>query len=226
MEAYCGEGRGSYLWGRSVHNVHIERLWGDVTAQIGATWADLFTLLKMQHGLNINNVHHIWLLHYLFLHQINEQLRFFMESWNQHRIEMRRGPGPNWSLADLFGFNMFVHGVHGSALPATDATPMSVEEMEVFGVNWEALHDDNILESRQENNDVDEGSTSWLRRHGPPEHFNEIAVNPPTGPFSEAEMEVLDGPLLPLAGAVTDEDGAILWLEGLAAARRLRSDLF
>ncbi|KAJ7664654.1 hypothetical protein DFH06DRAFT_1188283 [Mycena polygramma] len=59
MEAFHGEGRGSYLWGRSVHNVRIERLWADVTAQIGATWADMFILLEVHHGLNINNACHI-----------------------------------------------------------------------------------------------------------------------------------------------------------------------
>ncbi|KAF7342953.1 hypothetical protein MVEN_01725300 [Mycena venus] len=103
---------------------------------------------------------------------------------------------------------------------------MSVEEMEVFGVDWEVLCDDSILVSHQENNNINEGSTSWLGRRGPPEHLNEITVDPPTGPFSEAEMEVLDATLLPFAGAVTDEDGAILWLEGLATARRMWSDLF
>lgn len=99
---------------RSIHNVRIERLWVDVTAQVGATWSDHFTILELHHGLDINNVNHIWLLHYLFLPTINDQLTFFMGAWNEHRIQIRNGP--NRSPADLFGFDMLVHGARGHAL--------------------------------------------------------------------------------------------------------------
>ncbi|KAJ6477121.1 hypothetical protein C8R47DRAFT_985105 [Mycena vitilis] len=217
MEAFHGEGRGSYLWGRSVHNVRIERLWADVTAQIGATWADMFILLEVHHGLNINNACHIWLLHYLFLGQINQQLRFFMEAWNQHQIRIR--DGPNRSPADMFGFDMLVHGVRG-----TD--PMSDAELEVYGMDWEALRDDILLESRQDNNPADEGSTSWIGRTGPPENLNEVPVEPPSGPFSREEVEFLDVALGHLIGAVEDTEVANLWTEGLILARQMRADLF
>ncbi|KAF7348849.1 hypothetical protein MVEN_01404900 [Mycena venus] len=217
MEAIHGEGRGSYIWGRSVHNVRIEHLWADITAQIGATWADLFTLLEVRHGLDINNACHIWLLHYLFLHQINEQLRFFLEAWNQHQIRIR--DGPNRSPADMFGFDMHVHGVRGTDL-------MTTEELEVFGVDWEALNDDAVLESRQDNNPSDEGSTSWVGHSGPPARLNEISVEPPVGPFTDAELQLLDNAVGHLAGAVEDDAATNLWMEALIAARLIRNDLF
>jgi hypothetical protein len=227
VDHICGEGSWIYstntllysdvLFHRSVHNVRIERLWADVTAQIGATWSELFTILEIRHGLNINNVYHIWLLHYLFLRQLNEQLHFFMEAWNQHQIRIR--DGPNRSPADMFGFDMIVHGVRGTEL-------MSPEELEVFGVDWEALHDDSVLESRQENNPHDEGATSWIGHSGPPPNLNEVPVEPPTGPFSVEEIAILEATIGHLAGAVEDGPVVTLWTEGLIAARRIHSALF
>jgi hypothetical protein len=122
-----------------LHNVQIEHLWGDVTIQVDTFWAQMFTQLELQHGLDINNIHHIWLLHHLFLSIINQQLVFFADAWNQHHIQIR--DGPNCSPADLFGFNMMVHSIHGDWLPED----LTEEELEVYQLDWEALHDECLL---------------------------------------------------------------------------------
>ena len=70
----------------------IECLWVDGTAKVEATWSDIFMALELQHGLDINNVYHISLLHHLFLSLINQQLRFFSEAWNQHKLQIHDGP--------------------------------------------------------------------------------------------------------------------------------------
>jgi hypothetical protein len=178
-------------------------------------------MLELRHGLNINNVNHIWLLHLLFLTTINQQLGFFAESWNQHRIQIR--DGPNQSPADLFGFDMFVHGVRGDQLPDSD---MTNEELEVFGVDWEALQDEHLLHSQQTNNSDVEGWTSWVGQVGPPANLSEVVVEPPTGPMHATEVQVLQANLEAWIGSPNDEDVVALWVHGLAFAHILYPNLF
>jgi hypothetical protein len=206
-----------------VHNVRIERLWVDVTAQVGTFWSDIFTDLELRHGLNINNVHHIWLLQHLFLRRINQQLAFFAESWNQHCIQIR--DGPNRSPADMFGFDMLVHGVRGDQLPEED---LSEEELEVYGVDWEGLHDERLLHSQRENNPTSEGWSSWVGQIGPPEQLNLVHVDPPIGLLQPSEVAALDETLQPwLQGSVSDDEEIIaLWTHALAYVRTMHYHIF
>ncbi|KAJ7705834.1 hypothetical protein B0H14DRAFT_3099686 [Mycena olivaceomarginata] len=160
----------------SVHNVRIERLWVDVTAQVGATWAEHFTALEIRYGLDINNVAHIWLLHFLFLGTINTQLAFFAEAWNQHRIQIRNST--NRSPTDMFVFDMYVNGVRGDRLPPEEEN-LNEEELEVYGIDWQGLRDNGVLQSQAQNNSMGEGSSSWVGRTGPPPdliYFAEMTV--------------------------------------------------
>jgi len=59
---------------RSVHNIHIERLWVDFTAGVGAKWKNFFEELEVQSDLDPNLLSHIWLLHYLFLDKLNQDI--------------------------------------------------------------------------------------------------------------------------------------------------------
>jgi hypothetical protein len=207
------------FWARSVHNIRIERLWVDVTTQVGSYWADIFSQLELRYGLDIHNVCHIWLLHHLFLHIINEQLQFFADAWNNHKIQIR--DGPNRSPTDLFGFDMYVHGIRGD-MPEDN---MMDEELEVFGVDWEALQDDHILESRRRNNSEQEGWTSWVGRTGPPETLNEVVVEPPLGLLSQEEVDLLDHALLPWKNVEHDDASVInLWTQGLVRARMINNN--
>ena len=89
---------------------------------------------------------------------INAQLSFWVDSWNQHKLQIRGTP--NRSPADLFVFDMLVHGVWGDQLP--DEDELSAEELEVYGVDWEGLRDDGILQAQSLNNPVDEEGSSWV----------------------------------------------------------------
>lgn len=207
---------------RSVHNVRIERLWVDVTAQVGAFWADMFTQLELRHGFDINNANHIWLLHHLFLPIINQQLSFFAQSWNQHRIQIR--DGPNRAPADMFGFDMFVHGVRGDQLPAEEQ--LAEEELEVYGVDWEGLHDERLLQSQRQNNSGNEGWSSWVGHVGPPEHLNEVSVDPPSDSLQTSQVEILDQALQPWYERMEhpdDSDIVALWITALAFSMQMNN---
>ncbi|KAJ7698848.1 hypothetical protein B0H16DRAFT_1349353 [Mycena metata] len=207
-----------------VHNVRIERLWVDITAQLGATWSERFTILELRHGLDINNIAHIWLLHFLFLATINSQLAFFAQSWNQHRIQIRRGP--NRSPADMFVFDMLVHGVRGNQLPVE--VVMDEEELEVYGIDWPGLRDDTLLASQRANNPTAEGATSWIGRVGPPplSDLSSVVVDTPVGLLQEGEEVGLYNAVVHLLGSAQDEDCIAVWTNALAHARCLHPNIF
>lgn len=52
--------------------------------------------LERLHGLDAHNPHHIWLLHFLFLSEINHDCDTFTDVWNHHPISGRgRNQSPN-----------------------------------------------------------------------------------------------------------------------------------
>lgn len=204
-----------------MHNVRIERLWVDVTSQVGATWSNIFLLLEMHHGLDINNPNHIWLLHHLFLATINAALAFFADSWNLHRLHIR--DGPNRTPVDMFSFDMLTNGVRGSDI-LSDTMPE--DELEVFGVDWEGLQDEQLLGSIYARNIQSENSDSWVGQVGPPPHMNEISVDAPQGPLTAPEVDVINNAVGEYIGQGDDDSVIVIWTTGLLMARLMRSDLF
>ena len=206
---------------RSVHNVRIERLWGDVTAQIGTSWADAFTDLELHHGLNINNQNHIWLLHILFLPILNSQLELFARGWNSHRIQIRGGP--NRSPEDMFGFDMITNGIRGDFI----SDSLSDEELEIYGIDWAAYRDEQVLRSVREN--ASEPASSWIGQAGPPPNLNEVPLYSPAGPAT-AGTGSTDQFLQEVAGIFVADGGEVTiplaWSHALVTAHSTFGNVF
>ncbi len=177
----------------------------------------MFAMLELQHGLDINNSNHIWLLHLIFLPTINNSLQFFAESWNEHQIQIRGGP--NRSPSDMFYFDMLVHGVRGE--PLTEM--MDHDELEVYGIDWEALQEEDVRQSQLNNNSIQEGGSSWIGNTGPPANLSEVVVHSPNSPFEEEAERLIFSSIEQWLGQADDNSVSLAWLHALGTCRQMSS---
>lgn len=70
----------------SMGNERIERFWRDLGEGCVRRWRAFFYRLEFLHGLDPRRPHHLWILHTLFLNDINADLKAFQENWNRHRV--------------------------------------------------------------------------------------------------------------------------------------------
>jgi hypothetical protein len=119
MIMHRGPNRASFMWGssvlsllrykpedthknlRSTHNTRIERLWVEVGTQFVRFWRGFFTRLGLLHRLDRKNPSHLWLLHKLFLEDINNDCRDFQDQWNLHPISGNQTNDQSPAVSDL-----------------------------------------------------------------------------------------------------------------------------
>ncbi|KAJ6620109.1 hypothetical protein B0H10DRAFT_2163679 [Mycena sp. CBHHK59/15] len=172
-----GELRGSYIWGRSVNNTRIERLWYDVTHEFGYKWKHF----------NPTGPEHIWLLHHLFLHCIDEDAQEWAEAWNRHDLQIcgERTRSPH----DMFFFSQLNDGPRGlerMAAPLDEEVP----DPTTYGIDWEVVDDPTLMHhhlmqnpQEWENNNPFAPSVQDL---------SEVPCEPPDSPFTPAQIAHLD----------------------------------
>ncbi|KAK7001953.1 hypothetical protein R3P38DRAFT_2557956, partial [Favolaschia claudopus] len=91
----------------STRNTRIERLWVEVGTQFARSWRGFFLRLERLHRLDRGNPHHLWLLHYLFLQDINKDCDDFVDYWNHHPIS---GKGHDQTPLDMRIIGELTHG--------------------------------------------------------------------------------------------------------------------
>ncbi|KAJ7220271.1 hypothetical protein GGX14DRAFT_532855 [Mycena pura] len=187
MEEFRGPGRGSYIWGRSVHNTRIERLWYDVTHGFGQKWKNFFHDLEDNHGLNPRSADDIWLLHHLFLDSINQDALEWAESWNSHKLQIKgeRSRTPR----DMFVFSMVQDGQRGIG-HMYDTVDEPVDDNASYSVDWDVADDSRLMAHLLHENPQDWEDENPF--HGQPAQLSDVPCEPPNCPFTPAQVELLD----------------------------------
>ncbi|KAJ7606536.1 hypothetical protein DFH06DRAFT_998805 [Mycena polygramma] len=187
METERGELRGSYIWGRSVNNTRIERLWYDVTHGFGHKWKAFFLDLEVNHGLNPSVPAHIWLLHHLFLRCIDDDAQEWAEAWNSHDLQIRgeRTRSPR----DMFLFSMLQDGPRGLEQFA-DPPDEQVDDPTTYGIDWDVVDNPTLMRHHLMANPQE-----WEDRNPFAPGVNDLSdvpCEPPDSPFTAEQIAYLD----------------------------------
>ncbi|KAH9934372.1 uncharacterized protein B0H18DRAFT_1082878 [Fomitopsis serialis] len=236
MDEHRGVSRGSYIWGRSVHNTRVERLWYDFTRGVGQKWKNFFLELEHSAGLQPSRSAHIWLLHHIFLLQINLDVQDWAASWNSHPLHERHVSDRARSPRDRFIFGMVENGargigtasgdVHIQRMPAEDAA-INSDDLQSYGVDWEALEDPMLMAHHLDNNpDEWESSNPFSAGSHRPSELSVVDCDAPNCPFSEVEIASLDAELALRVDSTSREMSVrrLLWVEALRICQRLYAD--
>ncbi|KAH9948437.1 hypothetical protein B0H21DRAFT_690181 [Amylocystis lapponica] len=222
MEAQKGSDRGSYIWGRSVHNTRIERLWYDVTNGFGRKWKVFFMDLEANHGLNPTNQAHIWLLHYLFLSSVMHDALEWAEAWNAHKLQVKRQR--QRSPRDMFFFGMLQEGPRGfSAFMPSGDIELNPLDISSYGVDWDVMDDPVLMAHHLTHNPHEWEDENPFVPATTPVNLSEVVCDPPNCPFSPEQM-IMFTSMLHLSTDSTSRNmnvRRLVWLEALHICREI-----
>lgn len=119
---------------------------------------------------------------------------------------------------------MLTQGVRGDELPQEEE--IAEADLELYGVDWEGLGDDQILQSNEENNMEEPGVIQQAEQFVQPQHLNRVSLESPDHPFSDDQVVWLSGQLAQYQDMQNREHVLQAWGDGLVYARMLDPDRF
>ncbi|KAJ7215910.1 hypothetical protein GGX14DRAFT_518349 [Mycena pura] len=223
MDDLYGPEHGTYIWGRSVHNIRIERLWCDVTRGFGRKWYNFFLSLEFGAGLKPDLDAHIWLLHRLFLPALNEDALEWARAWNEHKLRLddERTRSPR----DMFFFGMIENGLRGfEDFPVAADDDEDVDELDTYGVDWDDLQDPTIIAHHAQHNVDEELTPDDL--HNPfsndgPHKLSHVEVAEPLCPFTPEQVDLVDAHIAQYPHTRNMNQRQGLWIDALDFCRQL-----
>ncbi|KAF8218146.1 hypothetical protein K438DRAFT_1747368 [Mycena galopus ATCC 62051] len=117
-----------------------------------------------------------------------------------------------WNEANQSPTKMFVFDMY---LPQEEED-FGEDDVEVYGIDWQGLCDDDVLHLQAQNNSSTEGSSSWVGHTGPPPDLSQVIGQPPMGTLAEEEATKLYNSFSHLIGSAEDGDIILLWSQALA----------
>ncbi|KAF8913129.1 hypothetical protein CPB84DRAFT_1812055 [Gymnopilus junonius] len=211
-------GIGSYIWGKSVHNIRIERLWVDVTKGFGSKWKTFFEVLEAHDGLNVDNDAHIWLLHHLFLDKINADATAWTATWNSHTMS-RRGQS-HQSPEQMYVHGIVTNGVRGVHLDHEDAVNGNLAE---YGIDWEELDRPAIHRHHDAFNPGNEVENENPFTVNHPDHLSHVEVPDAHCPFNAEQLHLFNTQLqtIPTILSLDMHSNRLTWINALALATEI-----
>ncbi|KAI0646013.1 hypothetical protein C8Q79DRAFT_1071722 [Trametes meyenii] len=110
-------------------------MWVEVGTQFARRWRAFFTRLERCHRLDPEKPGHLWLLHQLFLEEINVDCRAFQREWNHHPIS---GNAHNQTPVDMRLLSRLEHGVLPVGDDLNDVDPKLLSRY--YGVDGPERH--------------------------------------------------------------------------------------
>lgn len=130
---------------------------------------------------------HIWLLHHLFLHNINNDAQEWAEAWNSHHLSIRGER--NRSPHDIFTFSQLQDGPRGLE-QLVEPVDEEVEDPNTYGIDWDVANDATLMTHL-----LTENPQEWEERNPFAPGLDDLSHVPcdaPGCPFTLEQVRYLD----------------------------------